>query len=61
LAQFEAITLIVLSVSVAKHVAEWVESLLVHLVLLNAHSCVLKIINIQPGWWRYQTFIANLQ
>jgi hypothetical protein len=43
-----AIILFVLSLSGAKHVAEWVESLSVHLVLNNAHSGVLKM-NIQLG------------
>jgi hypothetical protein len=49
LAQSEAIILFVLSLSGAKHMAEWVQSLLVHLVLHNAHSGVLKITNIQLG------------
>jgi hypothetical protein len=49
LAQFEAIILIVLSLSVVKQVVEWVESLLVHLVLHNAYFGVLKITNIQLG------------
>jgi len=47
LAQFDAIILNVLSLSVAKHVVEWVESLLIHLVLHNAYFGVLKITNIQ--------------